>query len=118
LIQPLVRSTTRRRGWTAKPWPGFGPDTMSTPTAAFVGGIGNGSAGVALVQPEVGDGGGDPFVPAQQCREHGSVLGVGWGDDGRNQHSGGVDEDVTLDAIDFFGAVKTAWPGHRRRFDR
>jgi hypothetical protein len=29
LIQPLVRSTTHRRGWTTKPVPGCGPDTTS-----------------------------------------------------------------------------------------
>lgn len=88
LIQPLVRSTTQRRGWTMNPWPGFGADTTSTVTPALAAGAGNGLTGVAVVHPHVADGRGDAFCLTQQHGECGPVLHVGWGDDGGDQHAG------------------------------
>jgi len=59
------------------------------------------------------DGRGDTFGLAQQLRECGPVLHVGFGDDGRDEDAGGVDQDVTFDAVDFLGAVESARPSHR-----
>jgi hypothetical protein len=100
------------------PWPGFGPDTTSTLTAAFSAALLGGLAGVAVVEVDVADGGRDSFGLAQQCRQGGPVLCVGWGDNDRNQHAGGVNEDVAFDAVGFVGAVEPAWTGDRGRLDR
>ena len=65
--------------------------------------------------------------------ECGPVLHVGFGDDGRDEDAGGVDQEVVFDAVDFLGAVErgpaigdglsvdesTTGPvGRRRRPDR
>lgn len=118
LIQPLVRSTTQRRGWTMNLWPGFGPDTTFTVTPAFVAALVTAWPGVALINPHVTDGRGDPFRLAEQLRKCCPILDVGLGDDGGDQHTGGVNEHMPFDAVDFLGPVESAWSGHRRRFDR
>ena len=114
LIQPLVRSTSQRRGWTMKPQPGFRPDTTSTVTPASVAAVG--LPGVAVVHPHVADGWCDRFGLAQQCGECGPTLQVGRGEDGGDQDTSSIDQRMPLDAVDLV-AAEAARPGHRGRRD-
>jgi hypothetical protein len=61
---------------------------------------GDGLAGVALVDPQVADRGGDRRGLAQQCRKRRTILHVRFGDDGGDQDAGGVDESVPVEAVD------------------
>jgi hypothetical protein len=57
-MQPLVGSTTQRRGWTMKARPGFGPDTTSTVNTGLGCSVGDHLAGVAVVPSDMRDGSG------------------------------------------------------------
>jgi hypothetical protein len=63
------------------------------------------------------DGRSDTFGLAQQLRECGPVLHVGFGDDGRDEDASGVDQDVAFDALADDEST-TAAVGCRRRPDR
>jgi hypothetical protein len=84
--------------------------------AGALGGISHGLAGVALVQPDVSDGGRDSFWP--YAAELALRAHVGGGEDGRDQNAGAVDEDVVFDPVDFLGAAESARTSYRGCFDR
>lgn len=74
-------------------------------------GGGDGLAGMALVDPVVGDGRRDLFGVAQQHRKGGPVLHVSRGyDDSGDQNAVRIDEHVPFDPVDFLGAVESAQP--------
>jgi hypothetical protein len=61
----------------SEPAVGFGTGHDVEADAGSGGRLGDGCAGVALVQPDVGDGRCDPFRLPEEFREGGSVLDVG-----------------------------------------
>jgi hypothetical protein len=69
-------------------------------------------AGVALAQPNVGDGRCDWFRLLVKFGKGGVILRVGLGEQGQ-QHAGAVGKDVALGAIDFVGAVEATRSGNR-----